>query len=83
MAQHRSLSPAIDARYRRRTRLGAGVLLAATLLLTGLAVWLGLAFAGVLALLTTFLGGAWLAIRWLRERWARAMGPAIHDEPPG
>ena len=56
--------PAPDARRTTR-RLATAVVLAA-MVLTVLAVGWKLPFAGTAALLVVFLGGLWVALRWLR-----------------
>lgn len=60
--------------YRRRTRQAALLLLLACLLLSVAAIGFKLPLAGLAALVMTFAGGGWLAIRFLRDRWARSMG---------
>jgi hypothetical protein len=76
--EHRPLEHlAGSTAYRRRTRQAASLLLLACLLLSALAIGLKLPLAGFAALLATFAGGGWIAVRWLRHRWARSMGDGI------
>jgi uncharacterized membrane protein len=60
--------------YRRRTRHAALLLLLACVVLSGAAIGFAVPLTGLAALCLTFGGGAWLATRYLRARWARSMG---------
>lgn len=59
--------------YRRRTRQGALLLLPACVLLSAAAIGFQVPLTGLAALGATFVGGGWLATRWLRQRVARGL----------
>jgi len=57
--------------FERTTRVIGLVLLLVAAALTVLAVGTSLRFTGFAALMTVFVGGAWLSYRMLLARWAR------------
>jgi hypothetical protein len=59
------------ARHRRRTWGGGGLLAMAAACLSVLAIRYRIPFSGLAALVVTFLGSGWLAVRVLRGRWTR------------
>ena len=57
--------------FERNTQRGGIVLILLSVSLTGLAVGMSLPFIGFVALMTVFIGGAWLSYRLLLARWAK------------